>query len=83
MFLISFLITFIVDFIWVFYNKNTIHNNSNIAGLLATLIYLLGGINIISYTSNKILLIPAALGAFFGTKAAIKFSEYLNKKNIN
>lgn len=61
------------------YTQYTIHSarlNARHAAWWSVAIVLLVGANVISYTQNPWLLIPAAVGAFLGTWVAIDFQKF-------
>lgn len=70
-----FFLTAIADIIWVLYIKHISLENANKAGIMGVLIYFFAGLNIIGYTTNPWLLIPASVGAYLGTVLAIKFKK--------
>jgi Na+-transporting NADH:ubiquinone oxidoreductase subunit NqrD len=67
-----FLAMFALDFIWAEYTYAMTKRMACRAGLFASAIIVLGGSAAIAYTSKPIMLIPAMLGAFAGTYAAVK-----------
>lgn len=60
-----------VDFCWAKYTKHIADSKAMPAAFWSMAIMLLGAFAIISYMSNPILLIPAALGAWVGTYIAV------------
>lgn len=74
---------FVVDFIWALYIKYISDLEENKSATTGTIIYLLGGIVIIAYTTQYFYLIPAAIGAFFGTKYSVRFKKYLIKNHYD
>jgi uncharacterized membrane protein YfcA len=82
---LSFIITFIavtvVDLFYTYYLKSVNENRAVIAGLWGAVVWLIGSIAVIEYTSNHWLLIPACIGAFFGTWIGIKLRNIKEKSN--
>jgi hypothetical protein len=69
-----FVIDFVVDFAWSMYIKSLANNKSLKAAGWSAFISLAGGITVISYTENNLLLIPAVIGGAIGTYC----SKYFN-----
>jgi uncharacterized membrane protein YfcA len=73
---LSFIITFIavtvVDIFYTYYLKSVNENKAVVAGFWGAVVWLIGSIAVIEYTSDHWLLIPACIGAFFGTWIGIK-----------
>jgi hypothetical protein len=57
----------LVDFLWAMYISATALGHPVLAAIWATLMFLSGGIVTTEYVKDRMLLIPAAAGAFFGT----------------
>ena len=78
---ISFIVTFVavtvVDIFYTYYLKSVNENRALVAGFWGAVVWLIGSIAVIEYTANHWLLIPACMGAFFGTWIGIKLR---NKK---
>lgn len=70
--IIVFSAMFALDFIWAKYTAAITARRAPVAGLYASAIIVLSGTAQIGYTGNHWLLIPALLGAFAGTFAAIR-----------
>lgn len=75
--ILVFCVIFIADVIWVFYIKLTADLNEKYAPNIAMILYIMSAVAVISYTSNILFIIPATLGAKYGTLYAIKFKKYL------
>lgn len=71
---------FIADIIWVFYIKYVAESEAVRASITAVILYILSAIVVIAYTSNIWYLVPASIGGFFGTYAAIKLHDYLEHR---
>jgi len=82
---INFIITFIavtaVDIFYTYYIKSINENRAVVAGIWGSIVWLVGSIAVIEYTSNHWLLIPACMGAFFGTFIGIKLRKLKEKSN--
>ena len=73
----TFIAVFVVDIIYTYYLK-AVNDNAGIkAGFWGGVVWLIGSYAVIEYTADHWLLIPACLGAFFGTWVGIKIR---NKK---
>lgn len=64
---------FLLDFVWVYYNKATVGNDIPVASLTAGMIFLLNSVVIIGYVDDRWAILPAAIGAVLGTMIAMKF----------
>ena len=63
----TFFALFVVDILYVVYVKDVNDNKRFKASLWATLLFLLSSVVIINYVHDVTNIVPAALGAFFGT----------------
>jgi hypothetical protein len=63
---------FVVDYCWTKWTSHVSDNNPHKAGLWSVAIVMLGGLSVIAYTTNHWLIIPAGIGAYFGTRFAVK-----------
>lgn len=68
-----FVALFVMDFAYAKYTAAVTKNHQIGAGFYATAIIVLSGFGAIQYTQDPLLLIPAALGAFTGTVAAMRW----------
>jgi hypothetical protein len=64
---------FALDFVWAHYTRSVNDDRCFMAGVWAVAIILFAGTAQIGYTGNHWMLIPASLGAFLGTVAALKW----------
>jgi hypothetical protein len=71
-FVITFVAVFAVDIFYTYYLKTVNENSALKAGFWGAVVWLIGSIAVINYTADHMLLIPACLGAFFGTYVGIK-----------
>ena len=74
-----FAVTF-VDIFYTYYIKSVNENRAVVAGFWGAVVWLIGSIAVIEYTANHWLLIPAVVGAFFGTFIGIKIR---NRKKVS
>ena len=77
-FIVTFLAVTVVDIFYTYYLKSVNENRALVAGFWGAVVWLIGSIAVIEYTANHWLLIPACMGAFFGTWIGIKLR---NKKS--
>ena len=66
---------FVVDIIYTYYLKAVNESKSVVAGFWGAVCWLIGSLAVIEYTADHWLLIPACLGAFFGTYVGIKIRK--------
>jgi len=78
---IAFLALFITDICWAFYVNATAGRSPFSAANWAVALFLLGGIAVVSYTTNPILLIPSAAGAWAGTVAGVWWNHFKEKRS--
>lgn len=71
--LIAFTALFITDICWALYVRRVKDGNAIMSSLWAVVLFLSGAVAVISYTTNPLLLIPAACGACLGTYVAVKW----------
>lgn len=62
-----FLVNTLLDIVYAKYTMAVQRRDASHAAHWATAIILIGGVSIISYTHNPILILPAAAGAWVGT----------------
>jgi hypothetical protein len=70
-----FAIMAVLDFVWAKYTYATTSHRSLAAGFYAVLIIVLSGLNVLGYTHDPLLLIPAGAGAFVGTSLTVRLSK--------
>lgn len=68
----TFIAVFVVDIFYTYYLKSINENAALKSGFWGAVVWLIGSFAIINYTADHWLLIPACLGAFFGTYVGIK-----------
>ena len=73
----TFFSLFLIDIFYTYYLKSVTDSKVLVASLWSIVITILGANVVISYTTDHMLLIPAAMGAFCGTFVGMKY----NKKN--
>ena len=76
---VSFFALFFVDIGYVLYMQNVQKRKKIVASTFATLIFILNSVVIINFTEDRILLIPAIIGAFVGTYVGMIIEDYRNK----
>jgi len=69
---VAFFSIFFLDIVYTYYLRCVARNNALGASVWSVACYLLGGVAVISYTTNHWLLIPAVAGAFCGTYVGMK-----------
>lgn len=74
-YLIVFVAVFALDFVWAFYTRAIQAHRALAAASWAAGIILLSGAAQIGYTHDPALLLPAVLGAFGGTYAALRLTK--------
>ncbi len=67
--------TVIVDIAWTLYLIKVEERSVFQSGMCAVVIYLLGALIVLSYSSNHLLIIPAVLGSFIGTAGTVWFKK--------
>lgn len=78
-YLFVFVCVFAVDVLYTYYLKAVQEDKPLIASSMAAIVYVLACVVVINYTTDNLLLVPAALGAFCGTFVGIK----IRKNNSN
>jgi hypothetical protein len=67
-----FLIVMGVDYAWARYSVAAAHGQAHRAAAWSIATYLLSAVNVLAYTHNHWLLIPAVIGAYAGTFIAVR-----------
>ena len=78
-YIFTFLAVFFVDIFYTYYLRAVNESRAVTASGWGAIVWLIGSLAVIEYTTNHWLLIPACLGAFCGTYVGIKF--HLKDKN--
>ena len=68
-----------LDFVWAKYTYAMTGRRPVAAGFYASAIFALGGVAVLSYAANPWMLVPAVLGAFVGTWAAVRLDSSVVK----
>jgi uncharacterized membrane protein YfcA len=68
----TFLSLFFTDIFYTYYLKAVQKNEAIKASIWAVVVFCVACVAVINYTTNHVLLVPAALGAFLGTYVGIK-----------
>ena len=67
----TFLGTFVSDYIWAKYIASITTAEPLVAGLWGMATIVLSALVVLSYVNDKRMIVPAAIGAFFGTYFAV------------
>jgi uncharacterized membrane protein YfcA len=71
-FVVTFLSLFLIDIFYTYYLRAVSEGKALLASSWSIIVTILGAFVVINYTTNHMLLIPAALGAFCGTWVGMK-----------
>lgn len=74
-YILTFLSLFFIDIFYTYYLKSVADSRAVVASLWSVVVTILGAFVVINYTTDHMLLIPAALGAACGTYIGIKFRQ--------
>ena len=74
-FLLTFISLFCVDIFYTYYLRAIVDSRALVASSWAVVVTILGAFVVINYTTNHMLLVPAALGAFCGTYVGMKLKK--------
>ena len=80
-YLFVFVCVFAVDVLYTYYLKAVQDSKPIVASSLAAIVYVLACVVVINYTTDHLLLVPAALGAFCGTYVGIKLRKNSNNES--
>lgn len=69
---LTFLSMFLTDIAWARYTKNASAGNHHRAALWSVAILVLGSVAITSYIHDPYMILPASIGAYFGTLFAVR-----------
>jgi hypothetical protein len=72
-YIFTFLSMFVTDIVYTQLLKSVQNDKPFAASIWASAITFLGGIAIINYTNNNMMIIPAVLGAFAGTYVGMRY----------
>jgi hypothetical protein len=73
---VAFFILLVTDIAWAKYSIATAQdNNPTKAANWAVVLFGLGGLAVVGYTTNPILLLPSAVGAWCGTNLGVRMSK--------
>ena len=78
-YVVTFFAVFFTDVFYTYYLKAVQEEQAIKASLWATVVFVIACVAVINYTSNYWLLIPAGLGAFFGTYVGMIVKNKDNK----
>jgi hypothetical protein len=74
----AFAATFLIDIFYTRYLLAVQARNQFVASHWAVIVFLIGSLITIGYTTNPWLLIPAGIGAWFGTLVGIRWNDDLH-----
>ena len=72
-YIFTFLSMLVTDVVYTLLLKSVQNDKPIAASIWASLITFLGGVAIINYTNDNMMIIPAVLGAFVGTYIGMKY----------
>lgn len=73
--LVAFLALFATDVCWAVYVNQVKEGDALKSSAWAVALFLMGGVAVIGYTSDPILLLPSAAGAAAGTYAGVQWNK--------
>jgi 4-amino-4-deoxy-L-arabinose transferase-like glycosyltransferase len=71
-YIFTFFAVFLLDLVYTYYLRSVQEKKAFMASIWSMACYLGASVAIINYTANHLLLIPAVIGAFFGTYVGMK-----------
>lgn len=74
-YVVTFFAVFFTDIFYTYYLKAVQDSHKLKASVWAVVVFITACVAVINYTTNYWLLIPAGLGAFFGTYVGLVFRE--------
>ena len=74
-YILAFLSLFFIDIFYTYYLKSVADSRAVVASAWSVVVTILGAFVVINYTTDHMLLIPAALGAACGTYIGIKIRQ--------
>lgn len=72
---LAFVTLFATDFCWAAYVGRVKNDSPMWASTWALGLFLLGGVAVLTYTRDPWMLLPASVGAFFGTYAGVVWNR--------
>jgi hypothetical protein len=78
----AYIFTFVTDIVYTQLLKSVQNDRPMASSIWASAITFLGGVAIINYTNDNMMIIPAVLGAFAGTYVGMKFHLHEKKWHI-
>ena len=83
-YIFTFVCMFFTDIVYTQLLKSVQNDRPMAASIWASLITFLGGVAVINYTTDNMMIIPAVLGAFAGTYVGMKFhiGEKIESKGL-
>ena len=74
-YVLTFLSLFAIDIFYTYYLRAIATEKALLASSWSVVVTILGAFVVINYTTNHLLLVPAALGAFCGTFVGMKIRK--------
>ena len=83
-YIFTFVCMFFTDIVYTQLLKSVQNDRPMASSIWASLITFLGGVAVINYTTDNMMIIPAVLGAFVGTYVGMKFhiGEKIESKGL-
>ena len=72
---LTFVSLFCIDIFYTYYLRAVADNKALVASVWSIVVTILGAFVVINYTTDHMMLIPAALGAFCGTFVGMKLKK--------
>ena len=72
---LTFLSLFCIDIFYTYYLRAVADNKALVASVWSIVVTILGAFVVINYTTDHMMLMPAALGAFCGTYVGMKLKK--------
>jgi uncharacterized protein YebE (UPF0316 family) len=74
-YVLTFISLFCIDIFYTYYLRAVADNKALVASVWSIVVTILGAFVVINYTTDHMMLIPAALGAFCGTFVGMKLKK--------
>lgn len=74
-YVLTFISLFCIDIFYTYYLRAIADSKALVASLWSIVVTILGAFVVINYTTDHMMLIPAALGAFCGTFVGMKLKK--------
>jgi uncharacterized membrane protein YfcA len=73
--IVTFFALFFTDILYIYYLKSVNEEKPLLSSIWGVAVFLIASVAVINYTTDHWLLIPACLGAFFGTYIGMRFRK--------